>query len=124
MDFDVVSSRVKANISEISNSLKTLQDTTLLYWPKSQNDNNAQLIESEYQEHHEGYKARIILLQQFQDEANQLEAIQHGYHDPMDPFRPYRESYDEAIASGKDVTNVNSLREIFAKMLRFLGITK
>ena len=118
-DCEAVSARIKANLSEISNALKNLQDIALLYWPKSQNDYIVQLIQTEYQEQREGYKGRIFLLRQFQDEAKSLEDIEHGGHDSLDPFRIYRESFDKEIAAGKDVTKLDLWREIYMKILQY-----
>ena len=121
IDFEAVSFRIKANISEISNALKTLQSIALLYWPKSQNDYINQLIETENEERNPGYKARVSLLREFQDEANRLKEIEGGCHDPLDTFRPYRELIEDAVASGNDVTKIDSLREFHAKVVNFFG---
>ena len=121
VDIEAVSFRIKANISEISSALKTLQNIALLYWPKSQNDYINQLIETENEERVPGYKERVSLLREFQDEANRLMEIEGGCHDPLDTFRPYREFIEEAVASGKDVTKMDSLREFQAKVVNLFG---
>ena len=120
-DFESMSCRVKAYMSEINNSLKNLEGIALLHWPKSQADYFNQLIETERQEKREGYESRLELLQRFRKEADEIELFQSGDYDP---FLAYRVATDEVIAEGTDVQKPKGLRKIFHRVLPRLSKKK
>ena len=111
-DFEGVSARVKASISEIDHALRTLADIALLCWPKSQVEYIQQLIRTEHMEMQVGYLSRLELLREIEKEATYLGSIDGGKYDP---FGQYRELLTRAIESGEDVTRSGVMAKVSKK---------
>ena len=109
-DFNGVSCRVKSDISEICDALKTLKDVALLSWPKSEVEVLEQIIKDEEREMQDGYTSRIQLLKQFQNEAMELKSVDSGNNDP---FGSYRKCINDEIEAGENVLKPGVLDRVF-----------
>ena len=113
-DLDGTACKLKVYFSEITGALETLQDISLMYWPKNLNSYIDQIIEQERQEAKHGYMSRVKLLERFKQEAEDLQSVDSAM---FDPFKPYRTAAAEVIAQGNDMTQP-SVWKIIANKVR------
>ena len=112
-DLDGTACKLKVHFSEITETLESLRDISLMHWPRNLTSYIDEIIEQERQDVKTGYMSRIKLLERFKEEAEDLQSIDK---DMFDPFKPYRTAADEVIAQGKDMTEPSVWKIIASKV--------
>ena len=104
-DLDAIEAEIKADLSEISESLNKLQHIALKNNPMSQIEYLDILIESETTEAAPGWQERVRGLRDLRQQAQNIYDIHQGEYDP---FKAYREEAIRARQEGCDMRHVST----------------
>ena len=104
-DLEAIEAEIKADLSEISESLQKLHHIALKNNPMSQIEYLDILIESERSEANPGWQERVRGLQDLRQQAQNIYDIHQGEYDP---FKAYREEAIRARQEGCDMRHVST----------------